>query len=72
MKEVRRPERIVADSDGGGDRCEFLIQGATATSSMRILYWPTGAAAATVSLGKEMIRVTRGAHVHVTVHGVSS
>ncbi len=62
----------VADSDGGGDRCEFLIEGATAASSMRILYWPTGVAAATVSLGKEMIRVTRGAHVHVTVHGVSS
>jgi hypothetical protein len=37
-----------------------------------IVYWPTGVAAATVSLGRKTIRVTRGTHVYVTVSGVSS
>jgi hypothetical protein len=64
--------RYVADSDGSGDRCEFFVAGAMAESSLLILYWPTGVAAATVSLGRETIRVTRGTHVYVTVSGVSS
>ena len=54
------------------DRCEFFVAGATTESSLLIVYWPTGVAAATVSLGREMIRVTRGTHVYVTVSGVSS
>jgi hypothetical protein len=62
----------VADSDGSGDRCEFVVAGTTAESSIRILYWPMGATAATVSLGRETIHVMRGAHVHVAVEGVSS
>ena len=57
--------RFVADGDGGGDRCEFSFVGAAADSSQRILYWPLGTAAATVALGGETIRVTRGTHVHV-------
>lgn len=64
--------RYVADSDGSGDRCEFVVAGATSESSMRILYWPIGVAAATVSLGRQTIRVTRGTHVHMAVNGVSS
>ena len=60
--------RFVADSDGGGDRCEFQL----VDPAMRILYWPLGAGAATVALGRDTIRVTRGAHVHVEAGNASS
>jgi hypothetical protein len=60
--------RFVADADGGGDRCEFQL----VDPAMRILYWPTGVGAATVALGRDTIRVTRGAHVHVEVDDASS
>jgi hypothetical protein len=64
--------RFVADSDGGGDRCEYLFVGTAADTSMRILYWPLGVGAATVALGRDVIRVTRGTHVHVALGQVSS
>jgi hypothetical protein len=60
--------RFVADSDGGGDRCEFQL----ADPAMRILYWPLGAGAATVAFGRDTIRVTRGEHVHIEVGDASS
>lgn len=64
--------RFVADADGSGDRCEYRLIGSTAESSMRILYWPMGVSAATIVLGRDTIRITRGAHVHVEVDEVSS
>jgi hypothetical protein len=64
--------RFVADADGGGDRCEYVLVGAVAGASMRILYWPLGVGAATVALGHETIRVTRGTHVHVELGQASS
>jgi hypothetical protein len=60
--------RFVADADGGGDRCEFQL----GDPAVRILYWPMGVGAATVALGRDTIRVTRGAHVHVEVDDASS
>ncbi len=64
--------RFVADADGSGDRCEYTVIGITADSSMRILYWPMGVSAATVVLGRDTIRITRGAHIHVEVDEASS
>jgi hypothetical protein len=60
--------RFVADSDGGGDRCEFQL----VDPVLRILYWPLGASAATVAFGRDTIRITRGAHVHVEAGTASS
>lgn len=64
--------RFVADTDGSGDRCEFRVLGTAAESPLRILYWPMGVSAATVVLGRDTIRITRGAHVHVEVDEASS
>ncbi len=57
--------RFVADGDGG-DRCEFRFTGPS-DSSMRILYWPLGVNADTIALAGDMIRLTRGTHVHLEI-----
>jgi len=64
--------RFVADADGGGDRCEYVFDAVAAGPPIRILYWPLGAGAATVALGRETVRVVRGTHVHVELGQASS
>ena len=63
--------RFITDSDGGGDRCEYLFVGTTAAAAIRILYWPLGVAATTIGLGRNTIRVAYGTHVHVELGEVS-
>jgi len=63
--------RFVVDADGGGDRCEYLFVGDTASTPTGIVYWPLGSAASTVALGRRKIPVTPGIHVHVELGEVS-
>jgi len=55
---------FVADADGSGDRCEFVV-GGHAGAALRIVYWPLGSNAALATVAGRAVHVGAGEHVYV-------
>jgi len=58
---------FIADVDGSGDRCEFVVAGQTGADPLRIVYWPAGSNAALATVAARTVHIGVGEHVFVAL-----